>query len=70
MAPHNPRFVRHGAPPSAGDRLRHQGWISMLNRGDGFARMSLRGLTSDEVADYIRATANVEPSPRTAASAC
>ena len=37
--------------------------LAELNRGDGFARMSLRGLSAEEVADYVRAAANIEPSP-------
>ena len=37
--------------------------LAELNRGEGLARVSLRGLTAQEVASYIREAANVEPSP-------
>lgn len=36
--------------------------LAALNRGGGFARVVLRGLSKPEVAAYIRATASVEPS--------
>ena len=51
---------RHGCVQSRTHPLSET--LAELNRGDGFARLSLRGLTEDEVSDYIRATANVEPS--------
>jgi serine/threonine protein kinase/class 3 adenylate cyclase len=35
--------------------------LAVLNRESGFERIVLRGLTRDETASYIRATANVEP---------
>jgi predicted ATPase/class 3 adenylate cyclase len=35
--------------------------LATLNRGAGFQRVVLRGLSRDEVAGYIRAVANVEP---------
>jgi class 3 adenylate cyclase len=36
--------------------------LATLNRGAGFQRVVLRGLSQDEVASYIRGVANVEPS--------
>ena len=35
--------------------------LATLNRDPGFQRIVLRGLSKDEVASYIRSTANVEP---------
>jgi class 3 adenylate cyclase/tetratricopeptide (TPR) repeat protein len=35
--------------------------LATLNRGSGFQRVVLRGLSQDEVAGYIRGVANVEP---------
>jgi class 3 adenylate cyclase len=35
--------------------------LATLNRGAGFQRVVLRGLSHDEVASYIRGVANVEP---------
>jgi eukaryotic-like serine/threonine-protein kinase len=35
--------------------------LAVLNRESGFERIVLRGLTRDETASYIRATANIEP---------
>lgn len=37
--------------------------LATLNRESGFERLALRGLSAEECAGYIRATANVEPSP-------
>jgi class 3 adenylate cyclase len=36
--------------------------LATLNRGAGFQRVVLRGLSRDEVAGYIRGVANIEPS--------
>jgi class 3 adenylate cyclase len=40
--------------------------LAVLNREAGFQRVVLRGLTREEVADYIRAVANLTPKPELA----
>ena len=53
-------WERHGCVQSRTHPLSET--LAELNRGEGFTRLSLRGLTVEEVGEYIRAAANMEPS--------